>query len=231
MLDATLTYARCHIYGCWMPHLRVLDAASTGVGCNSKQTAWQVLIVVACISADTSAYMQAVIAVISASRSHRFCIPFPSFPHLACPLFVSLASILFHFSLIVWIRVVSLWRISWQIAPQAHEADASVSRHTPSLLWGIFPRSKETGWVAGRDIMKRRLLDALFETYRISQIQNCCLELSNGRCPGCDYIIPSVALCRPALCLSGTARSCIYVPRMDLFSYRRGLLTLSVQQQ
>ena len=45
--------------------------------------------------------------------------------------------------------------MNWRIAPQAHEADASVSRHTPSLLRGIFPRSKEAGWVAGRDIMKK----------------------------------------------------------------------------
>ena len=77
------------------------------------------------------------------------------FTSLFNPLSAETSGILFHFPLIVWISVVSLWRISWWIALQAHEADVSVSRHTLSLLRGIFPRSKEAGWVAGRDIMKK----------------------------------------------------------------------------
>ena len=40
----------------------------------------------------------------------------------------------------------------------------------------------------------RRLLDAVFETYRILQIHNLSLERRNGRCPGCDRITPAEAL-------------------------------------
>ena len=38
------------------------------------------------------------------------------------------------------------------------------------------------GWEAGKDI-ERRLHDAWFETLCNLANHNCCLELSNGRCP------------------------------------------------
>ena len=45
------------------------------------------------------------------------------------------------------------------------------------------------GWEAGKDI-ERRLHDAWFETLCNLANHNCCLELSNGRCPWDVFICP-----------------------------------------
>ena len=77
-------------------------------------------------------------------------------------------------------------------------------------------KSIQSGHWAGMREWKtygRRLLDALFETIRnLANFRHQSLELSNGRCPGCDYITACGVSCLPELYpCSGTKVSYINI--------------------
>ena len=127
-------------------------------------------------------------------------------------------------------RYLCRWT-SWRIAPQAHDADASKPQSTPSLLQVFQLATKEVR--VGNEARHNEgvyLTLCLRRTEIFQNHQYQSLELSNGRCPGCDYITSCMVYSKSSLRLLGVACSCkTDAMRGFGFSYRRGLLTLSVQ--
>lgn len=62
-------------------------------------------------------------------------------------------------------------------------------QHTPSLFVGYHPTAKEVGRERGQH-MKGVYLALCSWQVESSKFKNLSLEHCNGRCPGCDYIMP-----------------------------------------
>lgn len=64
---------------------------------------------------------------------------------------------------------------------QTSSYDVEEKKPTPSKAYNVCYVG--IGWKCYPDIIKKRLLDALFETHRnLANYRYYCLELSNGRC-------------------------------------------------
>ena len=92
--------------------------------------------------------------------------------------------------------------------------NASMPRSTPSLFAGYhICMTKEKGWVKRHDINKGVYLTLCLRQLGISQIQShYSLELSNGRCPGCDFFIPVWLYVSHHCILTDAVCFCVHIP-------------------
>jgi len=70
----------------------------------------------------------------------------------------------------------------------------------------------------------KAFIDALFKTFRnLANNRYLCLELSNGRCPGCDYISLVMYASMASHHLWMVDAVVFIGSRGNVYSYRRGL--------
>ena len=109
---------------------------------------------------------------------------------------------------------------------QMLDTATSVPLLTPSLYTWRKPCG-QGGW-AGKEavIMKAFTRRSVWDPSNLANSHYCCLELSNGRCPGCDYITTYGVSCIPPHFVCG-----LWVHRKGgVYFISAWALTLSVQQ-